>query len=125
MYYNDYPFHLSTVQLLSTWSINVLRCHPYWANIELSKKMNTSHLLRFYPFSLSLSPLSPLSQCDANPDATKLVVQEDKYENVLTLIIYYQMVSNSYLDSCEFFTRITISCLVPLASISLHFFACQ
>ena len=35
------------------------------------------------------------SQCDANPDAIKLVVQEDKYENVLTLIVYYQMVSLS------------------------------
>ena len=36
-------------------------------------------------------PLS-LSQCDANPEVSKVAVMEDKYENVLTLITYYQMV---------------------------------
>ena len=42
---------------------------------------------------LSLLPLSsPLPQCDANPDITKVAIQEDKYENILTLITYYQMV---------------------------------
>jgi len=30
-------------------------------------------------------------QCDANPDISKAAVEEDKYENVLTLITYYQM----------------------------------
>ena len=31
-------------------------------------------------------------QCDANPEVSKVAVAEDKYENVLTLITYYQMV---------------------------------
>ena len=38
-------------------------------------------------------PVLSLPQCDANPDITKVAIQEDKYENVLTLITYYQMVS--------------------------------
>ena len=32
-------------------------------------------------------------QCDANPEVSKVALMEDKYENVLTLITYYQMVS--------------------------------
>ena len=44
---------------------------------------------------LSTTHHHPLLQCDANPDATKLVVQEDKYENILTLITYYQMASQN------------------------------
>ena len=32
------------------------------------------------------------TQCDADPDVSKVAVEEDKYENVLTLITYYQMV---------------------------------
>ena len=43
------------------------------------------------PLSLLLLS-SPLPQCDANPDITKVAIQEDKYENILTLITYYQMV---------------------------------
>ena len=49
-----------------------------------------------FPVFLSLPsspPVLSLSQCDANPDITKVAIQEDKYENVLTLITYYQMVS--------------------------------
>ena len=32
-------------------------------------------------------------QCDANPEVSKAAVMEDKYENVLTLITYYGLVS--------------------------------
>ena len=32
-------------------------------------------------------------QCDANPEVSKVAVMEDKYENIVTLITYYQMVS--------------------------------
>ena len=31
-------------------------------------------------------------QCDANSEVSKVAVAENKYENVLTLITYYQMV---------------------------------
>ena len=30
-------------------------------------------------------------QYDADPDVSKTVIQEDKYENILTLIAYYQL----------------------------------
>ena len=37
----------------------------------------------------SLLPPPSLPQCDADPEVTKAAVQEDKYENILTLISYY------------------------------------
>ena len=56
----------------------------------------------------SLYPINVSSclQCDANPDATKLVVQEDKYENILTLITYYQMASLNNHFIVHIYTRV-------------------
>ena len=69
--------------------LQITHFHQEYYNIILSLPILSCMYL-----SLPLPP-SSWSQCDANPDATKLVVQEDKYENVLTLIVYYQMVSLS------------------------------
>ena len=38
-------------------------------------------------------------QCDANPEVSKVAIMEDKYENVLTLITYYQMVRRDIVTS--------------------------
>ena len=35
--------------------------------------------------------ISSVPQCDADPSVTKNAVQEDKYENILTLIGYYDI----------------------------------
>ena len=42
----------------------------------------------------SLPPLPPLpAQCDADQEVTRAAVKEDKYENILTLIGYYDIES--------------------------------
>ena len=65
------------------------------------------------PPLLSLPPppphlFLPPPQCDADPAVTKVAVQEDKYENVLTLITYYQMVlthTNTYHNCIHGFAK--------------------
>ena len=37
----------------------------------------------------------PTTQCDADPEITRRAVQEDKYENILTLIGYYDIESRT------------------------------
>lgn len=44
-------------------------------------------------------------QCDANPEVSKVAIMEDKYENVLTLIIYYQMVRGDTIAVCHSYDR--------------------
>ena len=44
----------------------------------------------------SLPPSLPL-QCDADPDISRRVIKEDKYENVLTLIEFYHLVCSRFI----------------------------
>ena len=63
---------------------------PYFAHVRLHYKLygwddlRDSHVYRW-------DNLLSVPQCDADPSVTKNAVQEDKYENILTLIGYYDI----------------------------------
>ena len=87
--------------------------------ISFSSFFSSSLLL--YPRSSSpLSPpppvLPPPPQCDANPDITKVAIQEDKYENILTLITYYQMVKVNHPSTSDGAYQLAAGCVTEAFS---------
>lgn len=66
---------------------------------------------------LTINPLIAClnTQCDANPEVSKVAIMEDKYENILTLITYYQMVT-LYICVCD----VMYYCNTPIGATYFH-----
>ena len=69
-----------------------------------------------------ISPTPLPLQCDADPDVVKAVVQEDKYENVLNVISYYQIVSGSVIVAAGIPSACTIQHTPHLQELELAVF---